>query len=266
MMNLPAPIVTVITVVLNDAAGFRATALSVTGQDYTALEFIVIDGGSVDGTAEVIREFSGKITRLVSEPDKGIYDAMNKGIRLASGDFIVFMNAGDSFFTNHSVTEVINARRESAAVIYGDSVAAYPGFRVLRKTGPIPEPWKGLPFSHQSMFTPAELLKKRGFDTGFTIAADYELVYRLFSRKTPFEYVPVTVCVNDVQGISNKHYLKSWRERRQIFLRYGNVTRTRKLYYLALFLIFALTGLLYKVLPEALMRSLLRLIYRKNII
>src|SRR3954454_18317001 len=90
-------LLSVITVVLNDAAGFERTARSVIAQRGVRLEWVVVDGGSTDGTITIIKSVEGRITRWISEPDRGVYDAMNKGIAAASGDYLLFMNAGDCF-------------------------------------------------------------------------------------------------------------------------------------------------------------------------
>jgi glycosyltransferase involved in cell wall biosynthesis len=91
------PLFSIITVNLNDAAGLRATAESVVGQSYAEYEWLVIDGGSSDNSLAVIREFEGRIDAWSSGPDRGVYDAMNRGLRRARGDYLIFMNAGDRF-------------------------------------------------------------------------------------------------------------------------------------------------------------------------
>ena len=101
------PKITIVTISYNIVTYIEKTILSVVNQTYPNIEYIVIDGGSTDGTLDVIKKYSDKITYWVSESDKGIYDAMNKGIDAATGDWINFMNAGDVFYHNNVIDEII---------------------------------------------------------------------------------------------------------------------------------------------------------------
>ena len=124
--------VTVITVCRNHAKGLEKTIQSVESQTWQEKEYLVIDGASTDGTMEVIRQHEGSITQWISEPDLGIYDAMNKGVRLAQGQWIIFMNAGDTFASTDTLQRVFQEPQE-ADVIYGDvikgiQICLFPGF------------------------------------------------------------------------------------------------------------------------------------------
>ncbi|MDV7391601.1 glycosyltransferase, partial [Arthrospira platensis SPKY1] len=101
------PSVSIITVVYNACDLLQGTMASVFEQSWPHIEYIVVDGGSTDGTTELIRAQAGRISRWVSEPDKGLYDAMNKGLRMATGDFVWFLNAGDRLFTPDTVERVM---------------------------------------------------------------------------------------------------------------------------------------------------------------
>jgi glycosyltransferase involved in cell wall biosynthesis len=122
----------VITVVLNRSTEIRQTVESVLGQAYPNLEYVVIDGGSSDGTLGVLREYGSRLGMLVSEPDRGIYDAMNKGVRLASGDYLAFMNAGD-WFVEPRTLEALVRLGNGADVIYGDAVLCDPSGVPIRR-------------------------------------------------------------------------------------------------------------------------------------
>ena len=114
------PLVTIVTVVKNDIANIEKTILSVINQTYPNIEYIVIDGGSTDGTMEIIDKYSKQIDCKISESDQGIYDAMNKGFELASGDWINFLNSGDSLFDNHVLEKIdFNSHKENC-FLYGD--------------------------------------------------------------------------------------------------------------------------------------------------
>ena len=126
--------ITIITVSYNAATSIEPTILSVINQTYPNIEYIVIDGGSNDGTVDIIKKYQNKISYWVSEPDKGIYDAMNKGIRMATGDWINFMNAGDTFFCDTSLNLLFIPEPESDIdIIYGDTEFIYAFGKYVRQ-------------------------------------------------------------------------------------------------------------------------------------
>lgn len=116
----PLPRVSVITVVRNDAAGLARTLASVAAQDYTNRQMVVIDGGSTDGTLETLREHATAINTWISEPDEGIYHAMNKGVALADGEWLLFMNAGDEFAGVDALSSAVAATGRGLDVVYSD--------------------------------------------------------------------------------------------------------------------------------------------------
>jgi glycosyltransferase involved in cell wall biosynthesis len=120
MTSTTGPRITVITVCLNAAPVIEATLRSVLAQDYPNFEYVVVDGGSSDGTADAIRKHAGRISAFVSEPDQGVYDAMNKGVELAKGEFLLFMNAGDVFAADNILSKAAAATDGDVDVVYGD--------------------------------------------------------------------------------------------------------------------------------------------------
>ncbi len=116
------PKVSIVTVVFNDVKHIEGTILSVTRQNYPNLEYIVIDGGSTDGTVDVIKKYADKIAYWVSEPDKGVYDAMNKGIKMATGEWLNFMNVGDRFADENVLSKIFCRNySENVQFIYSDN-------------------------------------------------------------------------------------------------------------------------------------------------
>jgi len=114
------PKISIVTVTLNADKALEETARSVVCQTYKNIEFIIIDGGSSDNTLDVIKKYDNSIQHWVSEPDQGIYDAMNKGLDAATGDYVQFLNAGDYFVSSHSLESIIRAAQKHHDVIYGD--------------------------------------------------------------------------------------------------------------------------------------------------
>ena len=113
------PLISVVTVSYNAVTTIEKTILSVINQNYSNIEYIVIDGGSIDGTVDIIKKYADKITYWVSEPDKGIYDAMNKGIIVATGEWINFMNTGDTFYNENVFSEIFELNSYTEDVISG---------------------------------------------------------------------------------------------------------------------------------------------------
>ena len=119
--NDPKMKISVVTVCYNSVDTIEETMLSVLNQTYSDVEYIIIDGGSTDGTVDIIKKYADRIAYWVSEPDNSIYDAMNKGIAVATGDYINFMNSGDSFASKDSISNVLTNIKEDIDIVFGDT-------------------------------------------------------------------------------------------------------------------------------------------------
>ena len=203
--------VTVVTAVLNDAGHIEQTILSVISQTDIEIEYIIVDGGSKDGTLELIGKYKDKISLLISEPDRGVYDAMNKGIKYSTGDFVYFLNSGDVLLNPSILSKIkLEELKERNAIIYGNVVVAYGNIEALEKPRPFFNSkikFKGIGICHQSMFFPGELIRNEKYDLSYNIAADYDLVYRLWRKGTEFLYRDITIAKYDWgKGISSNPY------------------------------------------------------------
>ncbi len=194
----------IVTVCYNAGDVIERTLQSVLSQRYNNIEYIVIDGASKDGTMDILKQYSNKIDVLISEPDSGVYDAMNKGIANASGEYINFMNAGD-IFVDDAVLRNLAARIDSRDydVIFGDEIKCYKWGDVLRKSEYFSDHSVGMPFGHQSTFVKTSLMKKMPFDTTFRILADQNCIYSLYKQKKTFLYVDLPIAKYDMYGLSN---------------------------------------------------------------
>src|ERR1700753_3582932 len=114
------PILSVITIVYNNVRDIERTLLSVLNQTYPNIEYIIVDGASADGTLDVIKRYENRITKIISEKDEGIYDAMNKGLTAATGDYVLFMNSGDELYARETVANVFAAATD-ADIYYGET-------------------------------------------------------------------------------------------------------------------------------------------------
>ena len=163
--NLNLPIISIITVSFNAEKTIESTILSVINQTYPNIEYIIIDGGSTDNTIEIIKKYEHRISYWTSEPDKGIYDAMNKGVKIATGKWINFMNSGDTFYNNNIISRIFNKIDDynQYSAIYGDTEFIFSNKNkiVTRKATKL---YKIMPSCHQSIFCLSEKLKMHNFN------------------------------------------------------------------------------------------------------
>jgi len=212
MNNLPSA--SIITVVLNGKDTIEDTIKSVLGQGYQNIEYIIIDGGSTDGTLKIIESYKDKISKFVSEKDKGIYDGMNKGISLADGDIIGILNA-DDFYTSNNVIETVvkEIEEKKADVCWGDLV-----YVDKNNTDKIIRYWKSSEYKegkfkkgwmppHPTFFVKKWVYEKYGiFNLDFSISADYELMLRFLEKyKIKTCYIPQILVKMRTGGQSNKN-------------------------------------------------------------
>lgn len=204
--------ISVVTVCYNAVETIEKTILSVINQTYTNVEYIVIDGGSIDGTVNIIEKYASHLTYWISEADMGIYDAMNKGILVATGDYINFMNAGDCLFSKDTIQQFINSCPQMD-VVYGFAMYVMGDLTFRFKNSPISEMKNKMPFCHQAVFTNTQLLKKELFDIRFRSSGDYNLYYNLYKQKYTFQCIDVVVATFDAStGISKTAYKLVMRE------------------------------------------------------
>ncbi len=218
--------VSIITVVLNNKDTIEDCMLSVFNQSYPDIEYIVIDGGSVDGTLDVIKKHESKIAKWVSEPDRGIYDAMNKGIGLASGDIVGILNSDDFYAHNRAIERVVSViERHQAESCYGDLV-------YVDKLNPnkIVRYWKSRPFNknlfkkgwmppHPAFFCRRGIYQKYGlFKEELRIAADYEMMLRLLYKfECSTVYIPEVLVKMRTGGNSKPSFYNTIKANRECY-------------------------------------------------
>ncbi len=192
----------IITINYNNRDGLRKTLESVIGETYHDFEYIVIDGGSTDGSREVIEEYSDRIDYWVSEPDKGIYNAMNKGIMAAHGDYLNFMNSGDCFYNESVLNDVLPYLKDE--IVTGKSVNEDFSARTFHVTGqPTMIQFYRNSIDHQASFIARKLFDGIQYDEHYKIVSDWKFyVEQLIFRNCSFTYIPVTVAICQNGGIS----------------------------------------------------------------
>jgi glycosyltransferase involved in cell wall biosynthesis len=218
--------ISVITVNYNDKEGLKKTIKSVINQTWQDFEFIVIDGGSTDGGTQVIDEYKDRIDYWVSEPDSGVYNAMNKGIILAQSEFLIFMNSGDTFYNEKVLQEIENQLTENYDIYYGDCYKVKTS-SIRKKTYP-----EKLSFSffyssglcHQTTFIRRNLFHTIFlYNEEYKIASDWEFfIYAICHKNVPYKYLNATISNFDFTGISSiaKHKHVSEEERKNTLEKY----------------------------------------------
>lgn len=213
----------IITINLNNAAGLYKTIESVVNQTFTEYEYIIIDGGSTDGSIEAIKEHQERITFWVSEPDKGIYNAMNKGILKANGEYCLFLNSGDWFADENVIEDFCNLRYEDDVIIGDIYLVNNEDITLLKAVSKeafgFEHFYSGNCLPHQSSFIKRELFRSYGlYNERFLIASDFEFFVKvLLTKNATYNYFERVVSYYDLTGISSQsEYMKDHNKEREI--------------------------------------------------
>jgi len=224
------PVLSVITVVYNNVKDIERTMLSVLGQTYKAIEYIVIDGQSTDGTLQVVEKYKSSLAKIISEKDKGIYDAMNKGISLATGNYIIFMNSGDEFYANDTVEQVF-ASGNDADIYYGETeMMDEQGNNLGRRRHAAPDvfTWKsfkyGMSISHQAIYIKRSLVEQ--YDSKYQLSADIDWILKATKKAKKIVNVQRYVAKYLVGGMSKKKHRQSLLERFDIMKKHYGLIPT----------------------------------------
>ena len=218
------PKLTIITIVYNNVRDIERTINSVINQTYKKIEYIIIDGKSTDGTLDIVEKYSNQISKMVSEPDKGIYDAMNKGLALATGDYVLFMNSGDEIYDEHTVQEVFDSS-PGADIYYGETEMYNDNWESLgRRRHEAPEQFDwtsfkyGMNISHQAIYIRKSILTP--YDLKYKYSSDIDWIIKAAKKSSNIVNVHRYVAKYLVGGMSKKKHHESLKERFQIFTKY----------------------------------------------
>lgn len=224
------PLISIITITFNAETCLRPTMESVASQSCEDYEHIIIDGASTDGTVSIAREYPG--TRILSEKDKGLYDAMNKGLRMARGEYLLFLNAGDAFHKGDTLEQYARAARGGADIIYGDTVIVDSERRIIgqRHLSAPAELTKesfsqGMLICHQAFMVRRALAPD--YDLQYRFSADYDWTVKCIEASEPQRNVNLNMITIDYlsDGMTDRNKLKSLRERYRIMAKhYGQLT------------------------------------------
>lgn len=228
LINVASPKISIITIVYNNVRDVEHTILSVINQTYNNIEYIIIDGASTDGTLDIIQQYRGSIDILISEKDQGIYDAMNKGLAKASGDYVLFLNSGDELYDNHTLQTIVE-KGHSADIIYGETKLVDEDRKIIgdrRHKAPAHFNWKsfqyGMNVCHQAIYVKREIAEP--YDLQYKLSADVDWVIRAAKKAKSTQNVNAYVARYLVGGTTQKRHRQSLKERYNIFKKhYGTV-------------------------------------------
>ena len=218
MQQAEKPLVSVVTVVFNGADHLEQAIEAVAAQTYPNIQHIVIDGGSTDGTVAIIRRHEASIAKWISEPDRGLYDAMNKGVTLVNDpeSYVLFANADDSLHSPDAVDRVI-ASSAGEDLVYGKMI-----FTDGDISGTLGRPVELNDLARETLCHPATFVRRRlfdrvgPFDLTFRIAADYDHIVRCFASGATTRFVDVVVSRMRMGGLSDDRFMLSCRERKRV--------------------------------------------------
>ncbi|MFO8015708.1 MAG: glycosyltransferase family 2 protein [Candidatus Woesearchaeota archaeon] len=228
---MKSPKVTIITVCFNSRRTIEKTIKSVLSQNYKNIEYIVIDGASKDNTLKIVNKYKSRISKVVSEPDKGIYDAMNKGLKYARGDIVGFLNSDDVYKDDKVISRIVKEVKDKQVdAVYGDVVYVDNEGKIVRHYKSFKNAMKGFRKgycpAHPTFFARKELYDKYGgFVIRYRFAADFELMLRLLGGKNvKYSLIPDVLVKMRTGGqatASLKNIFRSNKEVHRISKKYG---------------------------------------------
>lgn len=227
MHNHPTPKFSIITVCYNAEATLEDTIQSVISQTYHHVEYIIVDGASKDRTMDIVNRYRDRIAVVVSEPDKGLYDAMNKGIRLATGDYLCFLNAGDSFHEDDTLQQMVHSIHslQLPDVLYGETeLVDHEGhfLRMRRLQAPEHLTWKsfrqGMLVCHQAFFPRRDLVMP--YDLRYRFSADFDWCIKIMKKSKVLHNTHLTLIDYLAEGMTTRNHQASLKERFRIMARH----------------------------------------------
>jgi len=248
-------LISIVTIVRNDRPGLQRTCASLTKQTFRDFEWHVVDGASTDGAAELALSFhlSG-LAHATSAPDQGIFDAMNRGLARATGEYVVFMNAGDEFASEKTLARVAQALElQRPDLLYGNSLARYHGDRLSEKLARGHQRLAyGMFACHQTLYYKRDVLGDLHYDTALRIAGDYDFTARFMQRARKIIRLPLPLAIFDLSGMSSKQKdlgrKENWIVQREVLQLSLARRLTNRIAYLLASFVAERTPLMYKLL------------------
>lgn len=220
--------IAIVTVVLNFKQGIEKTIESVFRQNYNNIEYIIQDGGSIDGTIQIAKEYEKKFAlkgikySIYVEKDKGIYDAMNKAISKINSDYVIFLNAGDYLAKENTLFDVAKEIENGFAdIVYGNYYNYSGNVRKRVISADVKDIEKKMICTHQAIFTKCELIKKRPYDIKYKMVADYDFYIQMYLENKVFRKINTEIVYFEVNGYSQRKARSTQLEKLEIRHKYG---------------------------------------------
>ncbi len=225
------PLVSIITVTYNAEQFIERCILNIAAQTYKNIEHIIIDGNSTDKTKQIVEQYKTKVTTFISEPDKGLYDAMNKGIKIATGKYIWFINADDQIFAKETLQEVMNNCSENTDIYYGETlIVDATGKEIGMRRHSTPENLnykslkKGMKVSHQSIIVRKEIAGL--YDLKYRFSADYDWVIKVLKKAKTICNTQIILSRFNDEGLTKKNVKTGLKERFSIMTNHYGLIST----------------------------------------
>jgi glycosyltransferase involved in cell wall biosynthesis len=211
----------IIVVSLNTKAKFLQTIKSIISQTNKIYEIIVVDGKSTDGTIKEIKKLKKNFSKIIIEKDKGIYDAMNKGSRLASGDWVIFLNSGDVFYNRKTLFNIFKYPVSENDIIYGDTQIKNENINYFVNSSVFSKKTILMPFCHQSTIVKTDIVKKNKFSLKYKYSSDFDFFIKCFLKNRKFYKSNLIISRVIANGLSDKNRQKVYNENIQILKHYN---------------------------------------------
>jgi glycosyltransferase involved in cell wall biosynthesis len=257
--------VSIVVVSLNTKLFFLNTVSSIISQTYQNKEIIIVDGNSTDGTKKLIKKMKKNFKKIIIENDNGIYDAMNKGSKLASGDWIIFLNSGDIFYNKKTLSDIFNKYiLKNVDIIYGNTLIQNNNINYIVKGSAFTKKTLFMPFCHQSTIVRSNILKTFKFSQKYKYSSDFNFFIKCFYNNKNFYNSNLIISKVVANGFSDKNRQKVYNENIQI-LKNFNYNYFLILHIFILKLTTLVKSFVKYILPNNLVEIILKLKYKKNI-
>ena len=256
--------ISIIVVSLNTKKEFLKTIKSIQKQDYKNYEVIVVDGKSTDGTVQEIKKLKDKKVKYIIQKDNGIYDAMNKGIKISLGKWIIFMNSGDLFYKNNVLNNFLSENVKNYEIVYGNTVVSAKNLKYIVNSKTFDHKTLLMPFCHQSVFVKSDILKKRNFSLIYRFSSDFDFFYYSYLSGKKFYKIDSIISKVKSSGLSDKN-------RQMVFNENLRIIKKRGSKYLLCFLYLIKINQYIKdalkfILPRFIQELILKKKYKSNLI
>lgn len=255
-------IISIIVVSLNTKKKFLKTIKSIQQQIYKNYEIVIVDGNSTDGTVKEIKKLKKNKIKSIIQKDKGIYDAMNKGILKCSGEWALFLNSGDTLLNKSVLKNILDKKIDNYDIIFGDTIIAGNYFNYKVRAKKFSKQTIIMPFCHQSTIVKLRHLKNNKFNLDYKLSSDFNFFLNSYNKKLKFLKCNRTISKVEASGISDNNRQKVFTENINIFLKKNLYFKVLRLFCLKLFEY--LKSLIKLLLPDRFIKNILMIKYKKN--